>query len=94
MVNSDAVLTRRRWWRTFGFTALVNIIAIVSGPLLGVLILLLTPGSPTLIDLIGSIVYTLVVPYAAIALTHYYFDVQTRPAPAAPRLVTRRPAPA
>ncbi len=77
-LRASARLTRRHWWRTFGFTALVNVIAILSGPLLGVLILLLTAQSLTFIDITGSIVYTLVVPYAAIALTLYYFDLQMR----------------
>jgi hypothetical protein len=70
--------TRRHWWRTFAITALVDVIAILSGPLLGVLILLLTAQSLIFIDIIGSVVYTLVVPYAAIALTLYYFDLQER----------------
>ena len=55
------------------------LIAILSGPLLGVVILLLTSQSLTFIDIIGSIVYTLVVPWAAIALTLYYFDLEARP---------------
>ncbi|HJS93928.1 MAG TPA: hypothetical protein VJ741_06670 [Solirubrobacteraceae bacterium] len=75
-LRASARLTRRHWWRTFGFTTLINVIAILSGPLLGVLILLLTSQSLTFIDITGSIVYTLVVPYAAIALTLYYFDLQ------------------
>ena len=92
-LRASARLIRRHWWRTFGFTAMIDIIAILSGPLLGVLILLLTPGSLTLINLTGSIVYTLVVPYAAIALTLYYFDLQARPAAAAVPIVTHIPAP-
>ena len=75
-LRASARLTRGHWWRTFGFTALVNVIAILSGPLIGVLVLLLTAQSLTFIDITGSIVYTLVVPYAAIALTLYYFDLQ------------------
>jgi hypothetical protein len=77
-LRASARLTRRRWWRTFGFTALIDGIAILSGPLLGVLILLLTSRSLTFIDITGSIVYALVVPWAAIALTLYYFDLQER----------------
>jgi hypothetical protein len=79
------VLTRGRWWRPFGFTALIDVIAILSGPVLGVLILLFTAQSLTFIDVTGSIVYTLVVPFAAIALTLYHFDLQARPAAVAPR---------
>jgi hypothetical protein len=78
-LRASGRLTRHHWWRTFGFTTLVNVIAILSGPLLGVVILLLTSQSLTFIDIIGSIVYTLVVPWAAIALTLYYFDLQARP---------------
>ena len=77
-LRASARLTRRHWWRTFAFTTLVSAIAILSGPLLGVLILLLTAPSLTFIDIIGSLVYTLVVPYAAIALTLYYFDLELR----------------
>jgi hypothetical protein len=79
-LRASGRLTRRHWWRTFGLTALIDVIAIPSGPLLGVLILPFTQGSLTVIDLIGSVVYTVVVPYAAIALTLYYFDLQARPA--------------
>jgi hypothetical protein len=81
----SARLTRGRWWRTFGFTALVDIVAIMSGPILGVILLLLTSQSLTFINLSGSIVYALTVPMAAIALTLYYFDLQIRPAPSRPR---------
>jgi len=79
-LRASAGLTRRHWWRTFAFTALIDVIAVLSGPLLGVVILLLTSRSLVFIDVIGSIVYTLVVPYAAAALTLYYFDLQARSA--------------
>jgi len=77
-LHASGRLTRRHWWRTFGLTALVNVIAILSGPLVGVLILLLTSRSLIVINTIGAVVYALVVPYAAIVLTLYYFDLQAR----------------
>jgi len=83
-LRASAKLTRRHWLRTLAITALVDLIAILSGPLLGVLILLLTAQSLTFIDITGSVVYTLVVPYAAIALTLYYFDLQVRRATGLP----------
>ena len=70
---------------TFGFTALVDVLAIMSGPILGVILLLLTSQSLTFINLTGSIVYALTVPMAAIALTLYWFDLQIRPAPSRSR---------
>ena len=77
-LRASAQLTKRHWWRTFAITAFIDVIAVLSGPLLGVVILLLTAQSLTFIDITGSIVYTLVVPWAAIALTLYYFDLQAR----------------
>jgi hypothetical protein len=84
-LRASSRVVRGHWWRTFAFTALINVIAVLSGPLLGVLILLLTAQSLTFIDITGSIVYALVVPYAAIALTLYYFDLQERPSQMAVR---------
>jgi hypothetical protein len=93
-LSASAKLTRGRWWRTFGFTALVDIIAILSGPILGVLVLLLTTQSLTFINIVASIIYALTVPYAAIALTLYYFDLQTHPARSkATRAIQTRPEP-
>jgi ABC-type sugar transport system permease subunit len=68
------------WWRTFGFTVLIDALAVLSGPLLGVGLLLLTDHSLNFINLAASLVYTFTVPYAAIQLTLYYFDLETRAA--------------
>jgi hypothetical protein len=71
-------LVRGRWWRTFGFTALVDTLAVLSGPLFGVGLLLLTDRSLNFINLAASLVYTLTVPFAAVQLTLYYFDLEAR----------------
>ena len=71
-------LVKGRWWRTFTFTALVDALAILSGPLLGVGLLLLTDHSLNFINLAASLVYTFTVPFAAIQLTLYYFDLESR----------------
>jgi hypothetical protein len=59
---------------------LIDIIAILSGPFLGGLIPLLTSQSLTFINLIGSIIYAIIVCQAASALTLYCFDLQAPPA--------------
>jgi hypothetical protein len=71
-------LVQGRWWRTFGFTAFVDILAAASGPVIGVVLLLVTDRSLNFINIAGSFVYTVTVPWAAIALTLYYFDLQER----------------
>jgi hypothetical protein len=77
-LRRSSELVKGRWWRTLGFTALVDALAVLSGPLLGVGLLLLTDHSLTFINLAASLVYTLTVPYAAIQLTLYYFDLEAR----------------
>jgi VPS62-like protein len=77
-LRRSSELVRRRWWRTFGFTLLVDVLAVLSGPLLGVGLLLLTDHSLNFINLAASLVYTFTVPYAAIQLTLYYFDLEAR----------------
>jgi hypothetical protein len=69
-------LVRGRWRRTFGFTLLVDALAILSGPLLGVGLLLLTDHTLNFINLAAALVYAFTVPFAAVQLTLYYFDLE------------------
>jgi hypothetical protein len=77
-LRTSADLTRGQWWRTAGLTALIDALAILSGPIFGVAILLLTSQSLTFINIVGALVYAVTVPCAAIALTLYYFDLEAR----------------
>ena len=77
-LRRSSLLIRGHWWRTLGFTALVDILAILSGPLIGIGLLLLTDHSLNFINLAAALVYTLTVPCAAIQLTLYYFDLEAR----------------
>ncbi len=77
-LRHSSELVRGRWWRTFGFTALVDALAVLSGPLFGVGLLLLTDRSLNFINLAAALVYTLTVPFAAVQLTLYYFDLEAR----------------
>jgi len=79
-LRRSSELVRGHWWRTFGFTAVVDVLAILSGPLLGVALLLLTDHSLNFINLAAALVYAVTVPYAAIQLTLYYFDLEARKA--------------
>jgi hypothetical protein len=75
-LQRSSELVRGQWWRTFGFTALVDTLAVLSGPLFGVGLLLLTDHSLNFINLAAALVYAFTVPYAAIQLTLYYFDLE------------------
>lgn len=66
------------WWRTFAITAFVDVLVFLSGPVIGVILLLVTDRSLNFIDITGSVIYAFTVPYAAVALTLYYFDLTLR----------------
>jgi hypothetical protein len=85
----SSALVHGTWWRTFAFTLLVDVLTVLSGLIVGILLLLLSARSLNFIDIASSLVFTLTVPLAAIALTLYYFDLEVRaetsraPAPSA-----------
>jgi Vacuolar protein sorting-associated protein 62 len=76
--GASAALVRGNWWRTAILVGLLYLVAIAVGPIIGFVLLFTTRLSPTLIDVIGSVVYTVVFPYAAIAATLLYFDLRER----------------
>ncbi|HEY1316856.1 MAG TPA: hypothetical protein VGF10_06550 [Gaiella sp.] len=82
-------LVRGNWWRSAVLVALLFLLALVAGPVVGLDLLLFTSISPFDVDLIGSLVYALVLPYVGIATTLLYFDLLERfeeaPEPASAR---------
>jgi hypothetical protein len=64
--------------RVLAISALVNVTAFLLGPIVGVLVLFATSSSLAVINLISSLVYAIVVPYAAIALTLLFYDLRRR----------------
>jgi hypothetical protein len=90
-LRRSAELVRGRWWRTFGVTATVNVLAALSGPVVGLVALFtVTSASLDAINLIGSIVYVFTIPLAAVAVTLLYFDLAERGASPAARRSLRR----
>jgi hypothetical protein len=79
--------------RVLAIGALVNVTAALLGPIAGVAVLFLTSGSLAVINLISSLVYAVVVPYAGIAITLLFYDLRCRQAgeqPAAALVSPRR----
>jgi hypothetical protein len=88
-LQRSADLVRGRWWRTIGVTATVNVLAALSGPVVGLVALFtVTSASLDAINLIGSIVYVFTIPLAAVAVTLLYFDLVERPAGSRKRSVS------
>jgi hypothetical protein len=69
-------LVAGQWWHTLGVTLAVGFGAVATGPVVGMTILLFTSASLTFINLISSIIYVALIPYAATCLTMLYYDLQ------------------
>ena len=76
--GASVALVRGNWWRTALLVGVLYLILIGTGPIIGFALLFGTRLSPVLIDAIGSVLYMVVFPYAAIAGTLLYFDLVER----------------
>ena len=70
-------VVRGHWWRTLRIAGFFWLLSVVAGPVLG-FALIFANLSLTWINIIGSLVFALLVPYVAIGRTLLYFDLQAR----------------
>jgi hypothetical protein len=78
--SGSHAIVRGHWLRTVAMIGLLTLLAVVAGPVLGIFLIFLN-FSPTLVNLIGSVIYGLLIPYVAIGRTLLYFDLEAREAP-------------
>jgi hypothetical protein len=77
-LRRSALLVRGHWWRVASVLLFVTLPALAIGPLIGTLMLLLTPASFNVVNLVSGVVYMVTLPFAAIVTTYLYFDVRVR----------------
>ncbi|HXR61770.1 MAG TPA: hypothetical protein VN732_10620 [Solirubrobacterales bacterium] len=75
--HGSSELVRGRWWHTVRVAAPLWLLSVAAGPILG-LALIFTGLSLTWINLLGSFVFALFIPYVNAARTLLYFDLQVR----------------
>ena len=71
-------LVRRRWLRVASLVGFSALLALVAGPLIGALLILVTDAPLTLMNIVAGIVYALAMPYVALVTTYLYFDTRVR----------------
>ncbi|HET7454719.1 MAG TPA: hypothetical protein VFJ76_04295 [Solirubrobacterales bacterium] len=83
-------LVRGRWWHTVRVAAPLWLLSVAAGPILG-FALIFTGFGLVWINLLGSLVFALFIPYVAAGRTLLYFDLQVRAEeePARPRHLSR-----
>jgi hypothetical protein len=75
--RGSSELVRGRWWRAVRVVLFLVAILFVAGPVL-TLGLIFTPLPFLAINLLGALIFSLLIPYAVIAQTLLYFDLQAR----------------
>ncbi|HEX5982610.1 MAG TPA: hypothetical protein VFY69_00230 [Solirubrobacterales bacterium] len=93
--RGSAELVRGRWWHTVRVAGVLWLLSVAAGPLLG-FALIFTSFPLFWINVLGSVVFALFIPYVAIGQTLLYFDLQARAQEEPVRRRRRfwRPAPA
>lgn len=76
--GASTAVCRGAWWRTAGIALFLFGVSVAVGPIVGVLMIFLTDLPLTYINLFGSVLYGLVIPWVAIGRTLLYFDLTER----------------
>jgi hypothetical protein len=75
--RGSSALVRGRWLHTVRVAGVLWLLSVAAGPLLG-FALIFTGFSLVWINLLGSVVFALFIPYVAVGQTLLYFDLQVR----------------
>ena len=71
-------LVRLQWLKVGTLVVVAAAIAIVAGPLIGALLILLVDAPFALVNLIAALVYAVAMPFVGIATTYVYYDTLVR----------------
>ena len=71
-------LVRGRWLRVGSLVVLGGALALLSGPLLGALLIVVSNSSLAVLNLVAGIVYAIALPFVALVTCYVYFDARTR----------------
>jgi hypothetical protein len=71
-------LVRKRWLKVSSLIVAGGALVLVAGPLIGVLLILVTDTPFWLVNIIGGVVYAVAMPFVALTTAYVYFDARTR----------------
>ena len=71
-------LVRGHWLRVAALVGIGAVLALVAGPFIGALLILVTDAPLALMNVLAGIVYALAMPFVALATTYLYFDARVR----------------
>jgi hypothetical protein len=71
-------LVHRRWLRVAFLVGIGALLALLAGPFIGALLILVTEAPLALMNVLAGIVYALAMPFVALVTTYLYFDARVR----------------
>jgi hypothetical protein len=77
-LRRSAELVRGRWLRVASLVVAGAALALVAGPLLGALLIILSEAPLALLNVVAGVVYALAMPFVALTTSYVYFDARVR----------------
>ena len=71
-------LVRRQWLKVGTIVVVASVLAIVAGPLLGALLILLFDAPFEVVNIVAAFVYAVAMPFVGVATAYVYFDTLAR----------------
>ncbi len=77
-LRRSSALVRGRWLRVVSLVGVGALIALVLGPFLGALLIVLISAPLALMNVVAGVVYALTMPFVALMTSYVYFDTRAR----------------
>ncbi len=77
-LRRSARLVRQQWLKVASLTVAAAAIALVAGPLVGALLIILTDAPFALLNVVAGLVYAVTIPFVALTTSYVYFDARVR----------------
>ena len=77
-LRRSARLVRGRWLHVASLVGVGGALALLIGPFVGALLILVTSAPLPLLNLVSGVVYALAMPFVALTTSYVYFDARTR----------------
>jgi hypothetical protein len=71
-------LVRVGWLKVGSVIVVGASLALIAGPLVGALLIVLTEAPFALLNVVAGIVYVVAIPFVAVATAYVYFDLRVR----------------
>jgi hypothetical protein len=71
-------LVRRHWLKVGSLTIACAAVALVAGPLVGALLIIMTSAPLPALDVVAGVIYALTLPFVALTTAYVYFDRRVR----------------